>query len=270
MTDDELVQFEALAKKYERGKDKERVKKIISESVHEVFQDINDGGHSAATKAKQAEIEKLETENKGLKDRADTAEGKLRAFDDQAPDVAKVRKTYEDNEARLRKEYDDKLREQGEAHTKALQQKDTELLESKLAFAKKNLVDKLSASKLGIDKEYAETVLLEKPEVKERLKADNGQVKVLQRGSKDMYIVPAEGKDALDHFAEELAENVEAKWKVSGGGRGSGTHGSEGGSGTGNLAQRFDDTRKRVKEREEEAAKVKGNGSGLERLGSRR
>lgn len=272
MTDDELTQFATLAKKYERVKDKEKVLALVSADMHEVFQEINDRGHSAATKAKQADIDKLSGDLTEFKTRAETAEGKLKSFDDKAPDVAKVRETYENAEKALRQEYDKRIQDMTVAQDTALKSKDEALVNVRFGVVKRDLVSKMADSKFGVDKEYAETILVEKPDVKSRIKVDaDGSVKVLKKGSTDMFIAPAEGKSPLDHLAEELSEGVEAKWKVSGNGRGSATRGSEGGSaGNGSLSEKFDATRARVAESAKAAAAAKTGGSALERLGSSR
>lgn len=270
MTKEELEQLKELAKKYERGKDKDTVLKVISEDMHEVFQEINDGGHSAATKAAEKKLKGLEDQVEPLKKRAETAEAKLEAFDNQAPDVAKVRKTYEENEQKLRNEHAARMQQVQTEHEQALQKKDQELTQSRLSIAKKTLVDKL-VSVGKVDKDYAETILVNRPDVTERLNPDpaTGNVRVLKKGSKDMFIVPAEGRTDIDHLVDELAEGVEAKWKTSGAGRGSGTRGSEGGSGAtnGSLDQRFQARRDRAKAIEKGARDAKAGGSGAERLG---
>lgn len=272
MTDEELTQFAALAKKYEK-KDKDKVLAIVSNDVHEVFQEINDRGHSAATKAKQTDIDRLSGEVTDLKTRAEAAEGKLKAFDDKAPDVAKVRETYEKAEKDLRAEYDSRIATLTTQQRTELEAKDTALMGVRLASAQKDLIEKLTNSKLGVDKDFAETVLVNKPEVKNRIRVEaDGSVKILKKGSTDMYIVPAEGKTPIDHLAEELAEVVEPKWKKSGTSRGSATKGSEGGGGgSGDLAGDFDATRKRVQDSEKAASTARTQGgSALERLGSSR
>lgn len=270
MNQDELKQFGDLAKKYERGKDKDAVKKIFSEDMHEVFQEVNDAGHSAATLKAEEKYKPIVEQTEAFKQRAEAAEAKLKAFDDKAPDVATVRKTYEDAEKRLREEYDNRIKTMETQHATALQDAQAKLIDERLKVAKKNLVKKLADSKIGVDEEYAETILVERADVKDRIKVEaDGSVKVLKKDSKDMYIVPAEGREALDHLAEELGETVQDRWKTSGGGRGSGTRGSEGGS-TGALSERFENTRKRIQESEKAARDQRGAGSAAERLGSRR
>lgn len=270
MTEDELKQFKELAGKYERGKDKEAVKKIFSESIHEVFQEVNDGGHSAATKTKQAEIDALSTQLTEVKTRAETAEGKLKAFDDKAPDVAKVRETYEAAEKALRQQYDETIKNTEAKFTQQLTEKEQALLNTRLDVTKRDLVSRLVDPKFGVDKEYAETVLMAKPEVAGRLKVDaDGSVKVLKKGSTDMYIVPAEGRTAIDHLAEELGDTVDERWKTTGVRGGSGSRGSEGGGGKAGTGQQFEALRERVQAQEKARSETRAT-SGLDRLGGRR
>lgn len=270
MTEDELKQFVELAKKYERGKDKAAVVKAISEHAHEAFQDIHDTGHSAATSAKNTEIKTLEGQVLDFKTRAETAETKLKGIDEKSPDIAKVRETYEAAEKKLREEHQAHVNTLTQQQQDALKAKDKALLDLQLKQATGQLVKKLADSKLGVVEDYAETILINKDDVKSRLVPQpDGSVKVLKKGSTDLFIVPTDDQTALDIFAQELAEGVDDRWKGSGSGRGSGSKGSEGGSGA-PLAEKFENTRKRVGEKEKEAAKSKESGSALERLGSRR
>ena len=271
MTDDELKQLGDLMKKYERGKDKAAVVKIISDSAHEAFQDIHDTGHSAATAAKNADIKSLEAQVLEFKTKFETADGKLKAFDEKAPDVAKVRETYEAAERKLREEHQQAMQNLTQKQQDELKAKDQALLQLQLKQATSALVKKLAVGENGVVEDYAETILMNKNEVKSRLVPQpDGSVKVLKKGSTDLFIVPTDDQTALDIFAAELAEGVDDRWKGSGVGRGSGSKGSEGGSGA-PLVEKFDNTRKRVTTKATEAAKAtKEAGSGLERLGSRR
>lgn len=271
MTEEELKQFGELAKKYERGKDKAAVAKIISDSVHEVFQEIHDTGHSAATSSKKGEITKLEEQVIDLKKRAETAEAKLTGIDEKSPDIAKVRETYEKAEKELRDKHQVEMQKLTEQQQSDLKAKDAALLDLQLKQATGVLVKKLAAGENGVVEDYAETILMNKPDIRSRLVPQpDGTVKVLKKGSTDLFIVPTDNLTALDIFATELAEGVDDKWKGSGVGRGSASKGSEGGSGT-PLVEKFNAVRTRVKAKETEAVKAtKDAGSGLERLGSRR
>lgn len=269
MTEDELKQFKELAKKYERGKDKEAVLKLFSEDIHEVFQEVNDRGHSAATKAKQADLDRVSGELTTAKSQLDEATRKLAGIQ-EAPDVATMRAKYEADEKKLREETEQRLANKDKEWEGKVKEKEEALTTTRLSVAKQELVRRLTADPLGVDPEYAETVLVARPDVTGRLKVEaDGSVKVLKKGSTDMFIAAAEGRTPLDHLAEELGEGVDAKWKVAGTGRGSGTTGSSGGSGT-NKAAEFEAARARVKTREEAGKKARESGSALDRLGARR
>lgn len=270
MTEEELKQFKELAKKYERGKDKEAVTKVFSDDIHEVFQDVHDKGHSAATAAKQKDVDALSNQLTTARSTAEELQRKLDGIK-EAPDIATMRQKFEEDERNLRKQQDESLAKQKQEFEGKLQEKDGIIINTRLSVAKKDLVGHLVSDKLSIDPDYANTVLIAKPEVTSRLKVnDDGSVQVLKKGSTDMFIVPADGRTALDHLAEELAEGVDAKWKVSGAGRGSGTNGSQGGNATGSVADRMEAARTRVKDAEKTTATAKAAGSGLERLGARR
>lgn len=256
MTDAELEQFEALAKKFE-PKDREKVIKITQSTMHPVFQEINDGGRAAANKDHEKKIGELTTESSGFKTRAEAAEGQLKLIDEKAPDVAKLRKTF-DQELET---------ERGKFQT-TLSTKDQELADARLDRAVDQLINELAASPHAVDRDYAETVLAKKADVRSRLIADGKVVRVLKQGSTEMHIVPAEGRTAIQHLADELAETVDAKWKTAGKSRGSGTKGSEGGSNS--KGERYEEIRKETAARTKTRAEARESGSGLERLGRSR
>lgn len=257
MTDDELKQFEELAGKFE-PKDKERVSKVVQSKMHPVFQDINDGGRAAANKDNEKKLSEVTTERDTFKTRAEKAETDLKELEGKAPDATKLREKYE---ADLRKEREENARK--------LAEKDQQAVNIRLEVAKQRLVDKLAEAG-EVDREYASTVLVQKPEVVNRLqvKAESPDVKVLKQGSTELHIVPADGKDALDHLAEELAANIPDKWKGSKVRSGSGANGGNGG--TSGSEDRFENARKRGEGRSKDREKAKETGSGLDRLGSRR
>jgi hypothetical protein len=255
MTEDELKQFGDLAKKFE-DKDKDAVLKILKKDVHPVFQEINDGGRSAANADIKPKLEKAEKEAGEFKARAEKAENDLKELEGKAPDAAALRKKYEDD---LKKERET-LQGQIDAAKK-------ETVEVRLENARQKLIDKLVSGDDQIDREYANTVIANRDDVKARIKLDEkNAVRVLKEGSQDLFIVPADGKDALDHLAGEIAGKVDDKWKGSKVRRGSNTTTGTGGSGTKNE---FDEIRESVKGRSEERSKSREAGSGLDRLGGR-
>lgn len=256
MTDEELKQFGELAKKYE-AKDKDVVMKIVKDSIHPVFQDINDGGRSAANADSKKKIEDLEKKLETSDAAKTKAEADLAELEGKAPEAAKLKQKYEDEITKVRNTEKDNL-----------SAKDKELLEERLEVAKSRL--KTALGKHKIDEEYIDTILLQRGDVLARLKpGPKGKVDVLKAGSTDLTIVPPEGKTAVDIYAEELAPTVPTRWQVSGVKKGSATSGSSGGgSGTGD---RFTAIREEVKAETKQKQERSAKRSGLERLsGGRR
>jgi len=256
MTEDELKQFQALAKKFE-PKDKETVLKIVQDDIHPVFQDINDGGRAAANDANKKKLDAAETAKTTAEEARKKAEADLAELEGKAPEAAKLKQKYEDEVTKARQEAEAKLSENNK-----------ELLEERLEVAKNRL--KSSLAKLKIDEEYIETILINRGDIVARLKpCPKGKVDVLKAGSTDLTIVPPEGKSPVDVFAEELAPTVPTKWQKSGVQKGSGTSGSSGGSsGTGD---RFTAIREEVKAETKNKQERTAKRSGLERItGSRR
>lgn len=255
MTKEELAQFTELAKKFE-AKDLEEVKTAIQTHAHPVFQDINDGGRRAANTDSDKKVKDAEKKAETEKARADKAQADLDDLNGKAPDAAVLRRKYEADLAQTRKEYEDKLTA-----------KDREFTTERLKTAQLKLADKLD--KLGINKEYAETIVVNRDAVKNRIQFVDGQIRVLKAGSSDVHIVPAADKDGLDHLAEELAPTIDTTWRNSKVKRGSGMTGNESDVTVGN-AKEFDDIRKEVTGRSEakKEAEVKAP-SGIERLRGR-
>ncbi len=108
MTDEELVQFAALAKKYERDKDKEKVMTIVKDDLHEVFQEINDNGRSAANTAAGIKLEQakqeLTTQINNLKLEKADLDTKITELESKQPDIVKLRTGYENQVKELEKQ----------------------------------------------------------------------------------------------------------------------------------------------------------------------
>lgn len=259
MNDTELKQFQDLAKKYEPGKDKEKVSKIVQDDLHEVFQDINDGGRTAANNENKTKLTAAEQARDKFKTDFERVDKQLKELDGKAPDAAALRKVHQEEVDKL---------ENG--HKQVLSSKEAEVLQANLELARERLTDRLD--RLKVDREYSKTVLTQRDDVRSRLvpeRTSDGKVRVrvLRKDSKELDIVPATGKDPLDHFAEELAATVDPKWKNSGVKRGSETKGTEGGAGTSN--DRFEQARARAKAKGEEKTAARKEGTALERLGRR-
>ena len=256
----ELKQFGELAKKFEPA-DKEAVLKVVKDDIHPVFQDINDGGRAAANKDNTAKVTKLEKERDDALGKVQKAEKDLADLNGQAPDAAKLRKKYEDDLNTEREEFTKK-----ENAYKA-QLKDTR----KDMYAGK-LVDILAdpTGPYQIDRDYAETILIRKAEVVDRIVvADDGKLTVLKKGTTDIPLVPPsdDKKTVLHLLADDAVVGVEPKWKTSKVKRGSGTQGSGGGDGTTEDGKTvFAEIRKTVAEKEKTGAEKRSKPSGFERM----
>lgn len=254
MTDDELKQFGELAKKYE-PKDKAAVLKIVQTDIHPVFQDINDGGRTAANADLKPRLDKATADLEAITTRATKAENDLKELEGKAPDATKLREKYEAD-----------LKQEREKHQAEINTRDSEVVNVRREVAKTKLVDRL-ADKYEVDREYASTVLVNRQDINDRIQVDkSSNVKVLKAGSTDLHIVPAEGRDSLDHLAEEVAGSVDAKWKSTKVRKGADS--KSGGGGTGE-ASRFDAVRERAKGPSQEREAARKAGSGLDRLGGR-
>lgn len=255
MTEDELKTFGELAKKFE-PKDKATVLKIVQTDIHPVFQEINDGGRTAANADLKPKLDTAEASVVTLTKRAEKAETDLKELEGKAPEVGKLREKFENE-----------LKEERKKFTEQLETKDGEILRTRLEVAKQNLVDRL-ASKHEVDREYASTVVVNRQDVQDRIQVDKTSpaVKVLKAGSKDLHIVPAEGKDALDHLAEEVAVGIDDKWKGSKVRKGTETQSRPGGA---PAEDRFKATRERAAAHSSQSEAAKKAGSGLDRLGGR-
>lgn len=257
MTAEELTQFKALAKKYE-AKDKDEVLGVLKADVHEVFQDINDGGRRAANEANKTKMDSLEAKVTTAEAAKVAAEKKVTELNGQAPDAARLKETYDRSIADLQS-----------THKTELEAKDGVILTERISNAKKELVTALV--KAGIDEEYASTIMVEKAEVRDRLKpGQDGKIQIMKSGS-DLPLVPPGGdKTIYNLLAEELAPTVTDRWKTSKVKRGSGNTGSEGGADD-QGATTFDEIRTEVKERVESRQKSRDKSvSGLDRLRSGR
>lgn len=234
MTAEELTQLQALLKKYE-PKDKDAVVKALDTDVHEVYQQIHDVGHSAATQKGKDDLAALQT-------KLDKANQQVQELKDKAPDSATLRKEYEERERQLK-----------EAHKTELQSKDSVIATERLDRARTDLAIQLNED-YGIDLEYGKLILTRRPEVESRLKFDDkGELQIMQAG-KSIAIAGANRSEVLKHFAKELEPSVEKKWKNSRVRRGSNTGGGEGGD-EGGDTNVYDKVRKDAEER----AKAKAN-----------
>lgn len=256
MTDAELTQFKELAKKFE-DKDKDQVLSVLKADIHPVFQEINDGGRAAANKDSDRKLATQKGELDQFKTRAETAETQLTELNGKAPDAAKIKDTYERQLQDQKKEYDT-----------SLTKKDELLLAEKMTTATTALADKLE--KLGIDREYATTIVVNRQDVRDRIKPQlDGETQILKKGSDLPLVSPGDGKTVIDLLSAELESTVEPKWRTSKVVRGSGTTGNQGG-GDSQPANIYETIRSDTKARTEAKAKdQQTRTTGLERLRGR-
>jgi hypothetical protein len=243
LTDAELATMSELAKKADK-EDLPKVKALIQKDLHPVFQEINDGGRSAANAEAATKLAKAEEKATEAISKAAKAEADLKELREKNPDAAEqIRKAEEKVERAKEKAKEERDQLEGQ------------LSSEREARAVSDLVKELIAA--GVDPEYAGTVMAEKREIRDRIRIKDGKVEVLQKGNKELTITPADGRTAIDHLAEELVKDVADKWKTSNVSRGPAFDGlGNGGTGTGN---KYDQIR--------EAAKAAGeadNRSGTE------
>lgn len=264
MNADELKQFGDLAKKFEPA-DKDAVLKIVKDDIHPVFQDINDGGRTAANTASQAKITKAEEQRDAALLKVTKAEKDLADLNGQAPDAAKLRKRYEEDLEAARTDFT--VKETSLKNQLKDTRKDNNLTK---------LVDILAdpTGDYQINREYAETILIKKPEVAGRvLVDDDGKLTVLKKGTTDIPLVPpSEGKKTLLHLlADDVAPTVDKTWKISGVKRGSNTKGSGGGDGEVSTDKKtFTEVRESVKAKEKAGTEARKGATGYEKMRSGR
>lgn len=261
MNAEELKQFGELAKKFEPA-DKDAVLKIVKDDIHPVFQDINDGGRTAANTANATKTAKLEKDLADANAKAAKIQKDLDDLNGQAPDAAKLRQKYETEIAAERQRAEDA--------TKALK---NQLKDTRKDVHLGKLVDVLERD-YQVDREYAETILIKKPEVADRIVVDDdGKLTVLKKGTTDIPLVPpSEGKKTLLHLlADDVMPTVENKWKTSKVNRGSGTQGSGGGGGEKEEGKAvFAGIRTKMAEKEKAGAEGRTKATGYEKLRSNR
>lgn len=265
MTPDELKQFGELAKKFEPA-DKDAVVKIVKDDIHPVFQDINDGGRSAANLANETKVKAVTKERDDALAKVKKAEGDLEALNGQAPDAAKLRLKYEQDLAAARTDFE------GKEKVLKAQLKDTRK-DTNLSKLVDILADPTGAYQ--VDRDYAETVLIKKDEVVSRvLIDDDGKLTVTKKGAPDIPLVPpSDGKKTLLHLlADDAVAGLDPKWKTSKVKRGSSTQGSGGGESTDTTEGKklYEGIRETVGKKEKAGAERAKGPSGYEKLRSGR
>lgn len=245
----ELEQLTELAKKFE-GANIDAVHGIIQQHMHPVFQRINDGGRTAANADNKAKIDAAEAKVTDVGAKLAKALKDLQELTDKTPDVAN-----------LRREYEQRIVDLTAAHKAEIESRDQLIVNGHRSRAVQEFVGALSAE-FDVDAEYARDVLSVRSDILDRIRVGtDGKVSVLQKGQKELTITPAEGRTAMHHLAEEVASGVADKWKVTNVDRGpsiTGT-GSEGGK------NRFDQIRETVKTKDKKTSTLVAS-PGLARL----
>ena len=254
MTDEELTQFTALAKKFE-PKDKDKIVTVLKADMHPVFQEVHDQGHSAATTKGKTDLKTATDKLTAAETKVTELEGQLEALGGKAPDLQALQKSH-----------DKQLQDLKDKHKAKLETLQGELDTARIEFAQEQLVTEL-VGKYNVDQEYADTILAKKPEITKRFKFNEAKkLEVLQNG-KDIPFAETDGQTGVKLLAAELAPTIDKKWINSKVNRGSGLRGTAGGDTGGN---RYDDAMKEVEAKgkaKDEAAKTRT--SGLDRLGGR-
>lgn len=198
------------------GKDNSLIAGAVQKLLAPVYQDIFNKGHGVATAKAQGDRVELEANTNRLNGELVTAAAKIKELEESKPDVAKVRKQYDESIDVLKNE-----------HKTQVQKLQTTITAEREARALADIRSGLQS--LGVDADYAD-VLASKDDVKRRLKfKDDGSVEVLQAG-KDIPIIASGDKKPVALLVDELRTTVPAKFVTSNGDRGSGTSGAGGAS----------------------------------------
>lgn len=232
--------LEALKALGEGKGDKAEVAKLLKEHAGAVHQVVFQEGHNVGYGKKAGELTEatekattLTSENAQLKKDLDQAR-------QSNPDIAKI---HTDHKAQV-----DDLQKKHQEELDAVKGK---LKATKVDGGKSALTDELV--KLGVDRDYAKTVIANREDVVTRVRVDaTGEaVEFLQSGG-TIPIVQSGDKTPVQLLAEELAKGVPPKFITSqaDGGAGGGAGGGGDKSG-GDVAKLADEIRKEAKERRE-------------------
>jgi hypothetical protein len=214
--------------------DKAGVFAALMGKAHGLYQMAFDAGHRVAHAAQSEKITALETKVTDAERDKKAAEKKLDELQKQTPDVAKVTADFQQEIVTLK-----------ETHKNELAAEKAKRAESDHKRAMSDLKSKLER----LVKPALAKILVQDEEIKKRVKVNaDGTYEAMQDG-KTIPFSPADGKDALDLLAAEIAEKQEADWRIVDGDEGSGVR--TGSTTTGKASTVFD------KVREKKAAEVK-------------
>ena len=249
----DLKTLKDLAKKFEAA-NKDAVLQIVQADMHDVFQAAHDQGHSAATTKAESKV----TAATSAKEKA---EADLAAANTT---IAELRKNTPPSVQELQQRHDRAIQDLQNQHKTEKEGLVNQLQEVKIDQAMDLLVATL-ADDFGVDKEYSNTILKAKQDLRKRVRfSEAGHREILQAG-KDIAIVGNDQKSDVQLWAAEVAKTVPEKFVNSKVNRGSGTRGSMGGSEQ--NGNEYDAIRTEMKAKQEERAKTRTGSAGLERLG---
>lgn len=222
---------------------------VLHEAAHPVYQTVFNKGHSDATQRSQDKITAAESRATAAEAAATAAKEEANELRAKTPEAEKLKQQYDEAVKSLKKQHQQELDTLKEQNTKTALDRATADLRAKLVGRPFNL-----------DPDYAE-VIVNKPDVRSRMKFTNGALEVLQPG-KDIPFAASEGQSPLDLLASELKKSTPAKFIVSKADGGAGSDNDAGGGASGGLKS----YRKTV-EAEREAERKGEKKSAKERMG---
>jgi hypothetical protein len=237
--------------------DKGAIIKLLKDHAGGIHQAVFQEGHNIGYGKKEGELTEANAKVTTLTSEKTQLAKDLEDARKANPDLAKIQETHAATIAQLQERHKAEMDEvTGKVNT-------MELGQGRAALAK-------ALKDLGVDPDYADTVMVHRDDVVKRIEIEKGTGKhlFLQAGG-SIPIVSGDGKAAAMILAEELVKGVDPKWIAAEGDRGAGrnTHGAPGDAAS-KVAKLVDEAQKEVKERREAAGGNKvGPGGVPEGLG---
>ncbi|HSH45053.1 MAG TPA: hypothetical protein VK966_04315, partial [Longimicrobiales bacterium] len=200
-----------------------------------VYQAVYNRGHEAGKEELNGRLTELGAEAKRERKRAETAEAKVAKMEEDQPDVAQIRKEYEEEQEALKAQLEE-AKKSGDQRVRSI------LRSRAVSDLKARLV-----TKYGIDADYAE-VQAQRAEARinpEPVEGKEGEYRttVTVEGKS----IPMQADDPLEALAQEIDQRVDARFKTGNVDTGGRTGGSSGGAG----GDRFSQIREEVQKRQE-------------------
>lgn len=198
---DELI--EALKKLAAGQGDSAAVVKLLKEQAGGLHQAVFQEGFNKGYGKMSGELETATARLTTLTAEHEKAKSDLDKARQQNPDVAK-----------LHAEYAEQIKTLERTHEEAKTALQTKLTGLHAAKGRRDLVEALASA--GVDREYAQTVVVNRDDVASRIKVDpaTGEVQFLQAGQSIPLVVSGD-RSAAELLADELAKKVEPRWLVS-------------------------------------------------------